>query len=88
MFENLEKRMGEAGSRVAESDSETLWAMIQAEAKDHPLGLASAVLAISQMENWTPTHTALALAYSHMILTKGFKEDMQEIVQSFSPRSE
>jgi hypothetical protein len=80
MFEGISKRMGEAGKRVAEADSETLWAEILTMAQNHDSALASHILTIGEMEHWTTTHTALALAYVHMVLSNGHGEDIKDLM--------
>lgn len=69
MDEGLSRRMYEAGKRVAEADSETLWSEILVMAQNQESALASSIIAIGEVGHWTPLHTALALAYTHMILS-------------------
>lgn len=85
MLEKLSERMGKAGARVAEADAETLWAEIRDMAQHHDYRLASSILAIGEMEHWTVMHTALALAYAHMILSNEHGEDIKSLLAIMIP---
>ena len=80
MLEKLSKRMYEAGKRVAEADSETLWAEILAMAQQHDYHLASRIIDIGEIEHWTVMHTALALAYTHMAVCNEHGEDIKDML--------
>jgi len=84
MFETMGQRMGEAGARVAKADSETLWAMVEEMANNHESPLAASILQIGKMERWTTLHTALALAYAHMVLSNGHAQDMKELIATMN----
>jgi len=72
--------MGDAGARLASADSETLWAMIEEMAQGHESMLASHVIAIGKHEHWTMMHTALALAYAHMVLSNRHEQALRELL--------
>jgi len=88
MLKGLSKRMGEAGKRVAEADAETLWGEIREMARNHDYRLASSILAIGEAEHWTVMHTALALAYAHMVLSNGHANDLRELMTAITDRLE
>ena len=90
MMNGIAKRMGEAGAVVANSDAETLWTRIERMAmglNEEPQSmrrvsytLAGQILQIGRHEHWTTLRTALALAYSHMILSDCHNEDMHDLM--------
>lgn len=89
MFEAIGERMGEVGARVANADAETLWAMIERMAAgldEEPqstrirYALAGQILKISKAQHWTPLHTALVLAYAHMVLSDAHNQDLLDVV--------
>jgi hypothetical protein len=89
MFEGMSKRIGEAATRLRDADSETLWAEIQrlasgqqfTETPDFSVHhiMAAHILMIAKHEGWSVLHTALALAYVHMILSDDHLADLNEM---------
>ena len=91
MLEGMGKRMTEAAERIRNADSETLWSMIQnmAFAPWNPedpdtIGnnvIAASVLRIGEIENWTVMHTALVLAYVHIVMSNDHQKDLKEMTE-------
>jgi hypothetical protein len=91
MLEGMSKRMGEAGARVSSADAEALWADIQRMAAGipwtdqedpfimHNFMLAKTIVQLAEHEHWTMLHTALALAYAHMVLSQDHWKDLTEM---------
>jgi hypothetical protein len=91
MLEGMGKRMTEAAERIRNADSETLWAMIQNMAlapwnpNDDPSTItnnvmAAQVLRIGEIEHWTVQHTALVLAYVHIVMSNDHQKDLAEML--------
>ena len=80
MLESMSKRMGAAGARVAQADDETLYGDIVTLAQRHDYPLAARILSIAELEHWTVQRTALALAYSHMILSNEHAADLKDML--------
>ena len=90
MLEGMGKRMTEAAERIRDADSETLWSMIQTMAftpwnPEDPLtignnAIAASILHIGEMEHWTVQHTALVLAYVHMVMSNDHQKDLKEMM--------
>ena len=55
--------------RLMEADAETLWAEIRELARNYDYRFAARILEVSELEHWTVTHVALALAHAHMVLS-------------------
>jgi hypothetical protein len=91
MLEAMGKRMGEVGARIANADAETLWADIQRMAIGEPWSeqdpfkintnvLAAHIIRIAEIEHWTLLHTAMVLAYTHMVLASDHATDLKEML--------
>lgn len=90
MLEGMGNRMTEAAERLRNADSETLWSMIQNLAfapwdREDPFTItnnvvAATVLRVAEHEHWTVQHTALALAYVHIIMSNDHQKDLMEMM--------
>lgn len=91
MLEGMGKRMTEAAERIRNADSETLWAMIVQMAftpwnpENEPLSvgnnvIAASILRIGEVEHWTVQHTALVLAYVHIVMSNDHQKDLKEMM--------
>jgi|SRR5271167_1748712 len=96
MLEEMGKRMSEAYARLADADAETLWAMVQdlalrdlyepwtADGGPPTFApgsvLAAQILRVAKYEKWTTLHTALALAYCHIVMSNGHYADIHELL--------
>jgi hypothetical protein len=92
MLEGMGQRMTEAAERMRNADSETLWSMIQNLAmgagqwnEEDPFTItnnviAATVLRVAEMEHWTVQHTALALAYVHIVMSNDHQKDLMEMM--------
>lgn len=75
-----ESLMYETGKRVANSDDETIFALIIDIAKKADNNMALAILRIGDREHWTVQRTALALAYTFMVKDDGHLKELSEAV--------